>query len=269
NYSTSSFIDSIKYFTQELIGFSAYHALPKRQVVCLVSSMRAGSTLLKALLGQADDISHLPEYDFSILNSFSRNRAYYILLKTVPERYIVLKKPRWFADANYPSPPPVLNCKFIVLFRDMPDVVTSLMKRWPDLDPREAVNYWYETYNSIFEQLQHLPPESVCYASYHKLLEFPEQTTFQLFKFIGSKQPVGVSKYTHPDGGWKWGRDDGSNNIFTMTVQNTKQRCRQLDIEIPQERLAAIQNLSKEYGSLIERSRLSTQGTENKEQASV
>ena len=129
NYPLNDFVDSMKYLVQELIGFSAYHALPKKQVVCLVSSMRAGSTLLKALLGQANDISHLPEYDFSILNSFSRNRAYYILLKSIPEKYILLKKPRWFADDDYPNPPPSLDCKFIVLFRDMQAVVASLMKR--------------------------------------------------------------------------------------------------------------------------------------------
>ncbi|MGF1522743.1 MAG: sulfotransferase [Leptolyngbyaceae cyanobacterium] len=252
NYPLNNFIDSMKYLFQELIGFSAYHALPKKQVICLVSSMRAGSTLLKALLGQADDVSHLPEYDFSILNSFSRNRAYYILLKSVPEKHIVLKKPRWFSDEDYPSPPPALECKFIVLFRDMQEVVTSLMKRWPEMSPEEAANYWYETYYSIFEQLKPLPAERVCYTSYHNLLAAPEKTTLELFQFMGSKQSSGVSEYTHPNGGWKWGRDDGSSNIFTMTVQNTQKKTRkQIDLDMPQERLAAMDKLSKQYESLI------------------
>ena len=118
----------------------------------------------------------------------------------------------------------------------------------------EAANYWYETYHSIAVQLKSLPSDRVCYTSYENLLEAPEETTFQLFKFIGSNQPVGVSEYTRPDSGnWKWGRDDGSSNIHTMTVQSTRKQHQQaIKIDASDDRLAAMAMLSHQYRDLIE-----------------
>ena len=249
-------VNSVKYSIQEALGFSAYHVLPKRNVVCLVSSMRAGSTLLKALIGQAEDVSHLPEYDFSILNSFSKNRAYYILVKSIVEKHIVLKRPRWFEDEDYPAAPP-LDCQFIVLFRDAQEVVNSLMKRWPNLTKEQAIDYWCETYSSILERLKYLPQNKVCYTSYQDLLEDPKQTTARLFKFMGSKQTTGVSEYAFPNSGkWEWGKDDGSQNIFTMSVQNSnKERHTQPDTDSFGAHATAVQKLNEQYDRLIQQSR--------------
>ena len=247
----SDLVDSTKYLVQELAGFSAYHVLPRRNVVCLVSSMRAGSTLMKALLGQADDVSHLPEYDFSTLNSFSRNRACYILMKLAPEKHLILKKPRWFSEKSYPSVPP-LDCKVIVLFRDMPGVVNSLMKRWPDLSMEDAIAYWQETYSSILENLKPFPQERVHYTSYQDLLKNPKEATAKLFQFIGSQQSTGVLEYKFPKSGkWEWGKDDGSGNIFSMSVRSTeKEKEPQVAIELSAEDTVNINRLNEQYAVL-------------------
>jgi hypothetical protein len=248
------FINQIKYSAQEALGFIAYHTLPRRNVVCLVSSMRAGSTLLKALLGQASDVSHILEYEFSMLRSFSRNRAYFILLKAAREKHLVLKKPRFFNEKDYPTAPP-FDCKFIVLFRDVNGVVKSLMQRWPELSTQEAVDYWLETYTSILNRGKDLPPDRVRYTSYEKLLGDPKGITYELFQFIGSKQPTGVSEYTSPKSGeWAWGSDDGSQNIRAMTVQSPKKSAPDLGstgIEMSEEQAQKVADLTERYLSLI------------------
>ena len=47
-----------------LEGFFLSHFRKRKKFVLLLSTMRSGSTLLKALLANAPDISHLPEVDW-------------------------------------------------------------------------------------------------------------------------------------------------------------------------------------------------------------
>lgn len=210
---------------------------------------------MKALLGQAEDVSHLPEYDFSMLNSFSRNRAYYIVGKAAPEKHLILKKPRWFTEKHYPSPPP-LDCQVIVLYRDVQGVVNSLMKRWPDLTQADAIDYWCETYTDILKNLRSFPSDNVHYTHYQDLLDNPVQTTARIFKFIGSKQSTGVSEYSFPDSGkWEWGKDDGSGNIYALSVKAKKPASPQMLVMNEVTARTDIHDLSNQYESLIEQSR--------------
>ena len=52
-----------------LLDLFVYHVLPPKTVVLIMCSMRSGSTLLKALLAEADDVSHLPEVNYKEYSS--------------------------------------------------------------------------------------------------------------------------------------------------------------------------------------------------------
>ena len=96
-----------------------------RRVVVLLSTMRAGSTLLKALLAEADDVSNLPEINFQRFRSHSRSWQQIALLHHNP--IIVLKHPAWYHEVlSYPRLPAVESVRAIILVRDVYETVVSL-----------------------------------------------------------------------------------------------------------------------------------------------
>ena len=61
------------------------------QIVCVASTMRSGSTLLKALLAEASDVSNLPEQNFQKFVSDAQAADKIAALDDNP--IIVLKRP--------------------------------------------------------------------------------------------------------------------------------------------------------------------------------
>lgn len=207
---------------QSAKGFYYYNFYKRRKLVCLVSCMRSGSTLLKALMGQAEDVSHLSEYDFSKLNRFGKYLGQVKLREIADEQIILLKRPRWFADTNYPKIPSFAS-NVIVLYRDVVGVVASCMKRWPDKDVEELIDYWVFTYQEIAKKLEDYPESKILYVRYEDVTDSPKVITKNLFEFIGSKQKQGISNYSLPEKGqWQWGKDDGSEKIKQLEVKASK-----------------------------------------------
>lgn len=88
----------------------------QKTVAVLLSTMRSGSTLLKALLAQAPDVSDLPETDFQKYGHDGGNAE---LEALSAEPILVLKRPGWFNEiGRYPRLPAHPRLKRIALVRD-------------------------------------------------------------------------------------------------------------------------------------------------------
>ena len=191
----------------------------------ILSAMRTGSTLLKALLGSAPDVSHLPEFDFQRLDRDSvRDQVRDLSVHPI----VVLKRPAWLHEIRtYPRIPKLGPHRKIVLVRDAYETVTSIrrmvFRRWHSLfqgalDSILAEHYWCGVYRRLAAMHRRDPKRSVL-VRYEKLLANPEDETRRLFDFVGSAQRQGVRTYDVPvDGAWQWGRDDGSERIRTREV---------------------------------------------------
>jgi len=93
-----------------------------KTIVFIISTMRSGSTLLKSLLANAPDTSHLAEVDFQ---KYDHTNSW--KLKTLSNANIlILKKPAPFDQQNYPLIPPVKKQKKIILVRDVYETVESI-----------------------------------------------------------------------------------------------------------------------------------------------
>ncbi len=199
----------------------------KRHVV-LASTMRSGSTLLKALLATAPDIAHLPEINFQTLLFSPRHLAR--LDQSVPEPVLLLKRPAWFHETrHYPVVPDDPSVKRIILLRDAYDTVRSVGRmllgkrfdRFPGLWGQRflARRYWVPaTHSLLAHAARH--SEVATTVRYEDILKHPEEETLRLFRFVGSVQDTGLRSYETPETfRWKWGSDDGSPQIRTRTVQ--------------------------------------------------
>lgn len=190
----------------------------------IYSSMRSGSTLLKALLGTNAEVSHVPEVHYG--DWPQRPHAFYLRLWWLArEPVVVLKRPCFYSDV--PSYPFLVPLPFqpIVLIRNPVDTIVSLEKRVADkTGVRKSfeaygegfVAYWCATYRNVHERLEGLglPPHVVFY---EELLEDPVRVTGSLFAYLGVSDTRGVSEY-QPYGKWKWGRDDAGENIKQLAV---------------------------------------------------
>ena len=203
-----------------LSGFPEESAFLKdvnKNVVLLISAMRSGSTLLKALLATAPDVSDLPEFDFQTLSS--AGELWWRVLRQTPERIVVLKRPAWFPEApTYPRIPEFLsNARKIILVRvNVHDAVISMremlectapemLPMWPD---ENLVGYWCLVHERLLAN-EFLKQESAFWLTYEQLVDCPEETMKKLFLFIGSSQQEGTSSYEPPKGyEWQWGTDD-------------------------------------------------------------
>ena len=196
-----------------------------RRVALIVSTMRSGSTLLKALLAVAPDISDLPETDFQQYAKSGKENEIFSLCS---DPIIVLKRPAWFNEiSTYPKLPEIPNLKKIVLIRDAYENVASLrnmvLRNFPfELKPFGntflAEKYWLKI-NERLVQMAEGDPKNTQLIHYKDLLQTPKKITQQLFSFLGSAQKEGIDQYQKPTGyKWKWGQDDGGEKIKTLKV---------------------------------------------------
>jgi len=197
-----------------------------RRVVVLLSTMRAGSTLLKALLAEADDVSHLPEINFQRFRE--RNRAWQQIVALHPNRIILLKHPAWYHEVvSYPRLPAVVSLKAIILVRDAYATIVSLRQMtfgkvagfMAPLVNGYMVQYWARVTERLVKLYDGLG-DSASIVRYEDLVMAPRQTTRALFNFIESRQTIGVDSYREPESfQWQWGRDDGGPKIRSLRIQ--------------------------------------------------
>ncbi|MGE9290400.1 MAG: hypothetical protein ACQKBT_05395 [Puniceicoccales bacterium] len=194
----------------------------------LLSTMRSGSTLLKALIASAPDVAHMPEVNFqSVLRSERKRRE--LELRYPEERILLLKRPAWFQETGrYPSIPEGIPVQRIILLRDVYETVRSVGRmmlgktfdRIPGVWGQKwiARHYWVPiTRNLLRHGIDH--PETSITVRYEQILHNPERETQAIFQFLGSEQNEGIRSYETPENfRWRWGSDDGSPRIRSKEV---------------------------------------------------
>lgn len=197
-----------------------------KTVVFILSTMRSGSTLLKALLAEAPDISHLPEINFQ---RFRSDQIHKTLPQLTGKPIVVLKRPAWFHEIrSYPKLPAIESSRYIVLHRDVHFAVESLKRmvfgslarRLPIfVDVWLGAHYWSPVNCSLVHRFPKNQP-NVRHLRYEDLLRNPVEVTRELFQFLGSDKTTGVDSYRKPENfHWNWGTDDAGPRIRTLRVQ--------------------------------------------------
>lgn len=207
-----------------------------QQLVYIISSMRSGSTLLKALLAEANDVSNLPEIQFHGKSEEWLNNK----IRNIPETIVVLKYPSFFHNSKSYPILPTRKAKVIVLIRDPHDTVLSLFKATSEaydfpislliklipysIKTRIFINYWANTYISIYNKISFTSPD-VKVLQYEELIKDPITTTKELYQFIGSTKKDGAKTYHKPKNyNWEWHIDDGGEVIKTLKVQDQRKK---------------------------------------------
>lgn len=202
-------------------------ALSDRRLVVIASTMRSGSTLLKALLQEAPDVSRLNEINFQ---RYARHpQRISSMWQLDPSPILLLKRPAWYHEPRrYPRLPDVAGQKVIVLVRDCEPTVHSLRKMtfgWADrwmsrwTDHWLASRYWEPVTRRLIA-LSEARPGEVQLIRYEELVAEPLRVTAGLFRFMGSVQQQGVDTYRPPPGNrWRWWVDDNSPRIRSLQVQ--------------------------------------------------
>jgi hypothetical protein len=216
---------------------SSIKELAERTIALELSVMRSGSTLLKALMAAAPDISSLPETNFQ---KFQSATAASEIASLCDERIVVLKRPAWFNETKrYPKLPNVPNAKRVILARDVHTTTASLRKMvfrkaesWAprSIDNWFANKYWAPVYANLLDRF---PDDGTSnfWIRYEDLVQEPIEWTGKLFRFLGSDRAEGTDSYPPPQGyDWKWGSDDGGDKIKSLTVQAPKIPQSSLDI---------------------------------------
>lgn len=184
--------------------------------IFILSSMRAGSTLLKALLATRADVSDLPEVSFDGIYSI-----------TCAEPIKVLKMPAGWTEVGYPSLPDI-ESKKIILIRNPYDTVVSMQemmkavypKRPKLTDEKRLLSYWVSTYKSIMNKFYCDDRSDTILVRYEDLIDQTIDSTARIFAFIGCNDVRGTDSYSRPDSyDWQWGEDDGGEVIKTLKVQ--------------------------------------------------
>ncbi len=195
-----------------------------KRVVLILSTMRSGSTLLKALMASADDVSDLPETNFQSFGPDDRARV-----GALSDRPIVLmKRPAWFHEIRrYPILPKLPNVRSLVLVRDVYETVRSLRimmfrKAAPAFEGLcnrfLAETYWAGVTERLVDLAEH-GGASFRLVRYEDLTRNPVAETAALFRFIGSEQKEGIASYKPSEHPWRWGRDDGGEVIRSLEVR--------------------------------------------------
>ena len=206
-----------------LLGFFLYYFFRRKTCVFIFSAGRSGSTLLKALIAEAPDTSHISE-DRWMLFFLKRNRYVlyahcYFLSK---KRIIVCKRPMWFYNIRGKYPFPRLeDARVIILVRNPVDVVLSYCRTFPKNAGQEkkVVEYWIKVYGDIVKD-GFLERQNSLLVRYEDLVRDPVRITEKIFTFIGSSQKTGVSTYQKPTTfEWRWCHDDTGKHIHALKVQ--------------------------------------------------
>jgi hypothetical protein len=197
-----------------------------RPIIFILGPMRSGTTLLKALLGRAEDVSHLPEIKLRDYRKKNRFVLYHELRQLSDKPITVIKDParyRYLKEYPYIS---IARSKVLVAARDVHGVIPSLQRmnrerRIPNKDNAigDLVDYWCAVYERIIA-VTTASSNAVKIVRYEDLTQNPLETMADVFSFVGSARKAGVSDYGLPDSGeWRWGTDDGGETIRTFRVQ--------------------------------------------------
>ena len=218
-----------------ILGFLLYHFFRKKPIVLILSSMRSGSTLLKALLSEAPEVEHLSEASFEVPHN--KYFAYYYFYILSQGEIILVKKPPFYNNfAHYPILPKCKH-KCVILVRNPVDTIISAhgmnVRNGGRVFPLERlIEYWAKTYENLLEKTEN---NNRIVVHYEDLIDRPLEITRQLFGFIGSKKTEGVNTYGHPSNGeWTWGLDDGGENIRRLEVVELEKDYSEFEHLIPQ-----------------------------------
>lgn len=220
----------IKSLTKYILGYILYNFLPKKKIVLILSSMRSGSTLLKALLGEAEDTCHINEFDFQ--KNQSKYITYFDIYRfTFLYPIAILKQPSNYDNfKSYPNYPNIPHKK-IILVRSPLYTINSLINMNTVLKNHKTLSflmeYWANTYINLFKYTEDSNSTEV---HYHTLTHNPKKITQNLFSFIGSSQKNGTETYSAPKKGWKWGYDDGGDVIQLKKVVPNNVKVKNLKI---------------------------------------
>lgn len=183
--------------------------------------MRSGSTLLKALIATRPDASNLPEIPFCRIAEIESEKE-----------ILVIKKPAYYTDLDYPELPPVKS-KIIILIRDPYDTVISLKNMNDIMNKKNAnvlnnerflISYWYMVYKNIFNKFS-FTAKNILLVKYEEIVNNPIEISKKIFEFIGSIDSNGIDSYEKPrDFKWVWGNDDGGEIIRTLKVQKIERQ---------------------------------------------
>jgi len=215
----NAWIDGLKRMVGTIIGFGLYHLVKRKQFVLILSSMRSGSTLLKALLAEAPEVEQLEELHFEITGN--KFYVYWVFFRYSKQSIVVIKQPAFYNNAAVYPQLPSLECKAIILIRHPVECLLSIK----DMNQRlghpqseeEIIDYWVQVYGNMVPLQK---KENVMVLQYEALTQSPEQLTLDLFQFIGSKRTSGTATYAPPQrGGWEWGKGDGGHVIRSQRVQ--------------------------------------------------
>ena len=205
-----------------LTGFVYYHFYAKKKVVLIVSPTRSGSTLLKALLANSEEISHIDEFNFQRgARSWYRGYAHIARLSRRP--ILVLKRPGWFNELDtYPRLPKYPH-KVVLLYREpLPTILSikKMPKNCPLLTDEELLTYWCQIYENAFSILD--PGSSnVTLVRYSDLVSHPVDCQRKLFRWIGTSRYEAKATYGTPEsGGWSWQKDDADETIKSGAVRS-------------------------------------------------
>ncbi|MFP4589690.1 MAG: sulfotransferase family protein [Candidatus Acetothermia bacterium] len=197
-----------------------------KTVIVILSTMRAGSTLLKSLLQEAEDVSRLPEMDFHEVSSPGEMED----LSDKP--IVVLKKPPGYhAVRSYPYIPDWVDPKFIVLVRNVSQNLMSIKRMtlgpvayyMPQFINRLFVeSYWCRVYENILDHPR-VGGERTTYVSYEELTKEPVKETKRLYEFIGSQRVRGTDQYQRKVRKF-WSLANYSRYIDESTVKEPKPR---------------------------------------------
>jgi len=191
-----------------------------REYCFIISTMRSGSTLLKALIATRPDCSDIPETTFQDYKSVETK-----------QKIVVLKKPAGYKSLDYPGSLPT-GPKKIILIRHPYETVCSLKKmnlamKQKNLklnDDLFLLSYWYTIYKNIITS-GILQQNNTLLVRYEDIIANPIKTTAEIFQFIGTAHPEGTDSYCTPeDYEWKWRHDDGGETIKTLKVQREQNR---------------------------------------------
>ncbi|HEX7972165.1 MAG TPA: sulfotransferase domain-containing protein, partial [Thiobacillus sp.] len=208
-----------------VLGFLKYHLKPRIRVVLVLSSMRSGSTLLKSLMAQGEDVSLLDEFHFIPYANHNQYFFYYLVSRLSDKPIIVLKKPFNNVAAHLPlyGKTPLSGVRNIVLYRHPYETLLSLKalqrrKQYGAFSDEQCVAYWGDTYEAVFNNVD--TNRDTLFVRYEHLTGQTEYVTRQIFEFIGSAHAEGARGYG--DYVWKAGLDDDSDKIRSRTVHEAE-----------------------------------------------
>lgn len=204
-----------------VFGFFKFYLKSRARVVLVLSSMRSGSTLLKSLMAQGEDVSLLDEFHFIPYANHNKYFFYYLVSRLSDKPIIVLKKPFNNVAAHFPlyGKTPLSDVSNIVLYRHPYETLISLKaiqrrKQYGVFNDEQCVAYWADTYEAVFNNID--PGQETLFVRYEYLTEQTEYVTRRIFEFIGSAHVGGAERYG--DYGWKAGQDDDSDKIRSRTI---------------------------------------------------